>query len=134
MDPDNQSIISGSETKLETKEELVRTIREWVKIDNEIRALQKEQTSRRNEKKKISIDLMNVMKNNNIDCFDINDGQLIYTKKNVKKPITKQNLIGILSNFYAGDNEKASSLNDFIMENREEIVKETISRKLIKIT
>ena len=118
--------------KLETKEELVRTIREWVRIDNEIRALQKEQKKRHNDKKMISNDLMNVMKQNNIDCFDINDGQLIYTRKNIKKPITRSNLIHILSQFYEGDIDKAASLNDFIMENREETVKETIVRKLTK--
>lgn len=120
--------------KLETKEELVRTIREWVKIDNEIRALQREQTKRRNDKKRISEDLINVMKSNHIDCFDINDGQLLYTRKNIKKPITRNNLITILSEFYEGDIEKAVSLNDFIMENREEVVKETITRKLTKNT
>jgi hypothetical protein len=118
--------------KLETKEELVRTIREWVKNDNEIRALQKEQNKRREIKKQISEDLINVMKNNNIDCFDINDGKLMYTRKNIKKPITRNNLIAILSQYYEGDIEKAVSLNDFIMENREETVKETITRKLTK--
>jgi hypothetical protein len=118
--------------KLETKEELVRTIREWVKNDNEIRALQREQNKRREIKKQISEDLITVMKNNNIDCFDINDGKLMYTRKNVKKPITRNNLIAILSQFYEGDIEKAVSLNDFIMENREEVVKETITRKLTK--
>jgi seryl-tRNA synthetase len=67
--------------KLETKEELVRTIREWVKNDNEIRALQREHNKRREIKKQISEDLITVMKNNNIDCFDINDGKLMYTEK-----------------------------------------------------
>lgn len=36
---------------METKDQLIKTIREWVKIDNEIRALQKEQNSRKKEKK-----------------------------------------------------------------------------------
>jgi len=38
---------------METKEQLINTIKRWVKIDNEIRALQKEQLARKNEKKKI---------------------------------------------------------------------------------
>ena len=89
-------------------------------------------TLRENDKKNISKDLMEVMKKNDIDCFDLKDGQLMYTKKNVKKPITKKNLVGILSNFYKGDVEKAIELNDFIMENREEVVKENIVRKVFK--
>ena len=75
---------------------------------------------------------LEVMRKNEIDCFDLKDGQLMYTKKNVKKPITKKNLVGILANFYGGDVEKAVELNEFIMENREEVVKESIVRKVFK--
>ena len=84
---------------LETKDQLIQKIKEWVKIDNEIRTLQKEQAKRKTEKKKISMELMDVMRMNQIDCFDINDGQLMYSKKSVKKPITKKNLMTILSSY-----------------------------------
>jgi hypothetical protein len=117
---------------METKDQLIKTIKDWVRIDNELRALQKEQIVRKNEKKNISKELMEVMRKNEIDCFDIKDGQIMYSKKNVKKPITKKNLILILSNFYKGDVEKATEMNDFIMENREETVKESIVRKIMK--
>jgi len=117
---------------METKEQLIKCVKDWVRIDNEIRLLQKELGTRKNDKKNISKDLMEVMKKNDIDCFDLKDGQLMYTKKNVKKPITKKNLVGILANFYKGDVEKAIELNDFIMENREEVVKENIVRKVFK--
>ena len=75
---------------MESKEELKKSIKEWVKIDNEIKILQKEQLQRKNEKKQISEKLMEVMKKNEIDCFDINDGQIMYNKKNIKKPITQK--------------------------------------------
>ena len=119
---------------METKEQLIKCVKEWVRIDNEIRVLQKEQTSRKNEKKKISQELMEVMKKNEIDCFDLKDGQIMYTKKNVKKPITKKNLMGILANFYKGDMDKAIELNDYILDSREEVVKENIVRKIVKDT
>ena len=115
---------------METKEQLVKSIKEWVKIDNEIRALQKEQTQRKNEKKRISKELMEVMRKNQIDCFDIKDGQIMYTKKNVKKPITKKNLLGILSNYCQGDISKATEINNYILDNREEVIKENIVRKI----
>lgn len=117
---------------METKEQLVNTIRKWIKIDNEIRALQKESNKRRTDKKKISNDLIDVMKKNEIDCFDINDGQLLYSKKNVRKPITQKVLLDILSNYYQGDTLKASEVNNFIMENRETTTRETIVRKIFK--
>ena len=116
---------------METKEQLIKCVKEWVRIDNEIRLLQKEQSLRKNEKKKISQELMEVMKKNEIDCFDIKDGQIMYTKKNVKKPITKKNLMNILTNFYKGDMEKAGELNNFILDSREDVVKESIVRKVV---
>jgi hypothetical protein len=118
---------------METKEQLVNCIKKWVKIDNEIRTLQKEQVMRKKEKKTISNDLIEVMRTNQIDCFDIKDGQLVYNKKNVKKPITKKELLQILSTYYDGDTLKASEVTTFIDENRTEVVKETITRKVYKI-
>ena len=116
---------------METKEQLIHSIKEWVKLDNEIRTLQKEQLYRKKEKEKWSEKLIAVMKQNEIDCFDLKDGNIQYMKKNVKKPITKKVLFSILSNYYKGDDEKALELNDYILNNREEVVKETIVRKVL---
>lgn len=117
---------------MDTKETLIKTVKEWVKLDNEIRTLQKEQLQRKTEKKNISKTLIEIMRNNEIDCFDINDGQICYNKKSVKKPITKKVLMDTLAKYFKGDLLKASQLNDFIIENREEVIKETIVRKIDK--
>lgn len=112
------------------KEQLIKNIKDWVRIDNEIRTLQKELVSRKNEKKNISAALIEVMKKNDIDCFDTkSDGQIVYAKKNVKKPITKKVLLNILSNYYQGNVTKAEEVNNYILENREVEVKESILRK-----
>jgi len=118
---------------METKEQLIVSIKEWVKLDNEIRSLQKEANKRKADKKKISESLMNVMKNNEIDCFDINDGQICYTQKSVKKPITQKVLLDILSKYFDGDVFKATEINNFIVENRVEETKEAIVRKINKV-
>ena len=115
---------------METKEQLVIAIRDWVRIDNEIRKLKNEINIRKTEQKKISSNLIDVMRKNQIDEFDLNDGKIMYTKKNVKKPITKQILLTLLSNYYNGDIEKANTLNEYIMANRQETEIETIVRKI----
>ena len=117
---------------METKEQLVKTIKEWVKLDNDIRKLQKEIKQRKAEKTKTSTVLMETMKKNEIDCFDINNGQICYTKKNIKKPITKKVLLDTLAKYYKGDLLKASEINNFILDNREETVKESIVLKVTK--
>jgi Family of unknown function (DUF5760) len=48
-----------------------------------------------------------------------------------KKPLTKKMLMDTLSKYFKGDILKASELNDYIIENREETVKESIVRKII---
>ncbi len=114
---------------METKAQLVSAVREWVKIDAELSALQKEISSRRKEKKNISEQLMNVMKTMEIDVFDLKDGQLMYKKTKTKKPISKATLISSLSNYFDGNAEKALEVGTFIMENREDVVKESIVKK-----
>lgn len=113
-----------------SKEDLLNNVRSWITIDNEIRTLQKEQKLRKEKKKNITDNLITFMKSNEIDCFEVKDGNLSYVKRNVKKPINKKSLLEILAKYYDGDILKANNMNDFIMDNREETTKETIIRKL----
>lgn len=115
---------------METKQQLVISIREWVRIDNEMRKLKSETSKRKKEQKKLSESLMSVMRKNDIDEFELNDGKLMYCKRSVKKPITQKILLGILANYYEGDIKKAVDVNNYIMENREEVEVEKISRKM----
>jgi hypothetical protein len=114
------------------KEQLIKVVKEWVQYDNEIRSLQKEVTKRKDEKKKLSPLLIEMMRNNEIECLDIKDGQLCYTKKNTKKPVSKKLLMTILSKYFNGDVLQASKLNEFITENREVSEKEMIVLKPVK--
>lgn len=117
---------------METKEELVMNIKEWMKIDVEISKLQAEIKDRRNKKKLLTDSLVTVMKKNAIDCFDINGGSLVYKKSKTKKPINAKTLLSSLQNYFSSDSKKAEDLTNFILENREEQVKETIKMKMEK--
>jgi hypothetical protein len=111
------------------KDQLINIIKEWVKIDNDIRELHKIQALKKKEKKENTARLMDIMKNNSIDVFDINDGQIIYKKKSAKKAINKKDLLVLLESFFDGDIDKAVKINSFILENREDKVTECIVRK-----
>ena len=117
---------------METKEQLVNNIKEWIKIDTEISQLKAEIKERNNKKKLITGDLVNVMKSNQIDCFDINGGSLVYKKSVVKKPINGKSLMTILQNYYKNQPQVAEDLTKHILDNREEKIKETIRRKIDK--
>jgi hypothetical protein len=116
---------------METLDQLKQTVRDWVKYDNEIRALNKEIAIRRNEKKEKSKQLVEVMRQNKLDIFDIKDGQIMYVKKNKKKPVTQKQLLTLFTTYY-NDAKKAEEMHTFIMDNREEVVEETIQRKITK--
>lgn len=114
---------------MESKEELVNHIRGWIQIDNDIIKLQKEIKELRENKKSLTASLVDVMKSNEIDCFDINDGKLIYSKSKVKKPISKKTLFSALETYFEKDLELAKQLSEHILNSREESVKESIRRK-----
>ena len=119
-------------TLMEAKNKLIGIIREWVKTDNEMRTLKSELSTRKKGKDALSAQLMNIMKEEEIDSVDINDGRIEYASRKTKKPITKKLLLNILSTYYNGDTSMASEVNNFILSNREEVVKDVIVRKVDK--
>jgi len=117
---------------MEAKNKLIDIIRDWVKTDNEMRTLKSELSTRKKGKDALSSQLMNIMKEEEIDSVDINDGRIEYASRKTKKPITKKLLLNILSTYYNGDTSMASEVNNFILSNREEVVKDVIVRKVDK--
>jgi hypothetical protein len=117
---------------MSSQAEMVKIIKDWITIDNDIRNINKELRARKDKLKKISQSLMKTMKENEIDEFDIKGGKLVFSQTTVKKPITKKNLVTILSKYYEGDISQAIEMNKFIMDNREEVVKESIKRSIDK--
>ena len=113
-------------------EETIQNIKEWVKMDNEMRALKQEISNRKKKKEDISNSLISLMKEKDIDSVNINSGKIEFTQRKTKKPISKKLLQDILSKYYKGDNNKANELNDFILNNREETSKDIIVRKIDK--
>ena len=116
---------------METKDELLKSVKEWVQIDNEINGHKAQVKLLNDRKKRITLTLMEVMKSHNIDCFDLKDGCLTYKKSIVKKSITGKSLIQVLKSYYKND-ETAEELTKYILDNREEQVKEIIRRKIDK--
>jgi len=111
------------------KAELVRIVRQWVKLDNEIRELQRHQKLRREEKKNLTQELMQIMKTHEVDSFDMNGGQIMYRKRSVKKPITQKYLMDTLSTYFDGDNDKAVEVGKYVFDHRTVVVNESIVHK-----
>jgi len=117
---------------METKEQLINNIKEWIKIDNEIVKLKAEIKEKNSKKNSLTENLVTVMKTNNNDCFDITGGALVYKKNKVKKPISGKTLLAALQNYYKDNANLAEEITKHVMDNREEQIKETIKRKIDK--
>ena len=111
------------------KSVLINNVKEWIEIDNELKELQKAAKERRQRKKELTEQLVNVMKTNEIDCFDINGGKLIYSKNKVRTALSKKHLLKALTMFYKNDPSQVTEVTNFILNSRDEKIKETIRRK-----
>ena len=114
---------------MDQKTHLIKNVKSWITIDNEIKELQKELKEKRKAKKNYTETLVEIMKNNEIDCFDMKNGKLIYTRKKVKAPLSKKHLLESLSKYFKNNKEMINELGTFILNSRQEKIKENIRRK-----
>jgi len=115
-----------------TKDELIMTVKEWIKMDNDITKLKLETKEKTNKKKELTTLLVNVMKDNLIDCFDINGGALVYKQKKNRKTISGKYLLSQLEEYYKDQPELAKEIAKKVLDNRIEVVKDEIKRKIDK--
>ena len=117
-----------------SNEELLDNVKSWISLDNQIRTLQKEIKNKRKEKKNITESLVGIMRDNEIDQFNIPDGELVYTKTKTKAPLSKKHLLTSLATFFQNSNDPriVKELSTFIMNTRQEKEKENIKRKIKK--
>tara|TARA_B100002019_G_C21212492_1_gene570179 strand:- start:894 stop:1244 length:351 start_codon:yes stop_codon:yes gene_type:complete len=116
---------------MQTKEELVNHIRTWIQVENQIKDLRKQMREKREEKKQLSNELLEVMKENDIDCFDIKNGKLMSSKVKVKETVSKKMLLRVLAD-YLDEPEEVAKLTDYILESRQVKEKEYIRQKINK--
>jgi hypothetical protein len=118
--------------KTNTKDELIANIKEWIKMDNEITKLKAEVKDKTNKKKELTETLVTIMKGNSIDCFDINGGALVYKKRKTKQSISGKFLLAQLEEYYKEQPELAKEITKKVLDNRVEVFKDEIKRKIDK--
>jgi len=110
------------------KNELIEHIKIWVKADEEIKEIQKVLKEKRETKKEESEYLIEIMKKNQIDCFNLNEGKLVHTQTKTKQSISKKFLLKTLNEYYQEEN-KAEEMTEYILKTREENLKEVLKKK-----
>jgi hypothetical protein len=118
--------------KLETKEDLVEHIRKWIQIDNEIRQLQALVGERREMKKQITQELVDVMRDNEIEKFNLRDGKLVYKQTKRSTPLNEKHIANCLLDIFKDDPSKAQEATEMIMNRREIKMVDTLQRRIDK--
>ena len=116
-----------------TKEQLKDYLRQWVRVENEISTLSAEIKKRKLIHQQLSKSLLEVMRKNEIDCFDVANGRIVYSKTKTRAPLNNGQIKSALSTYYKDDAEKANSLTEFLLASRVEKTRETIKMKIPKI-
>ena len=115
-----------------TKDQLKDYLRQWVRVENEIGTLSAEIKKRKLIHQQLSASLLSVMRQNEIDCFDLANGRIVYSKTKIKAPLNNGQLKSALTTYYKDDADKASSLTEFLLSSRVEKTRESIKMKIPK--
>jgi hypothetical protein len=124
--------MGSSDGTIGSKEEMIGHIKKWIQYDNDIKNLQNELKAKKEIRKQHTEQLVNIMKSNEIDCFDVNNGKLMYTRTKVKAPLNKSQMIQTLMEYFNNDEPRVKELEDRLMSARKEKITETIRRKINK--
>jgi hypothetical protein len=116
---------------MDDKQQIIFRIKEWVRLDAEILQLKSEAKQRNEEKKVISMWLIETMKEHNIDEFKLPEDKIVRQTKKTKKPLSRKHLLDCLANYYIDQPDTAQELTKSIMDSREEKINETIRKKPI---
>tara|TARA_Y100000389_G_scaffold177526_1_gene189855 strand:- start:4305 stop:4664 length:360 start_codon:yes stop_codon:yes gene_type:complete len=117
-------------------EQSVLTIKQWLEIETKISEHSATLRNLRKEKKVLNAEMLNIMKNNNIECFDCNSGQITYIRNNVKRGLNQKLLYELLGGYFNNqdsNSNEAEKLCKYIQDNRGVEIKETVKLKKNKV-
>jgi len=103
--------------EVDTKEQLMQRIREWIKLDQDIRGLRAMQRERAAAKDAITKELLHVMQTNQIDEFNTSEVQFKYVQRKSKQTLSHKYLSAALTDYFK-DPMKATEITEFIDSNR----------------
>ncbi len=109
------------------KNELKNNVKQYLEIDDQIKALNKAITEKRKQKTKLSENILTTMKKFEIDNMNTKNGRLVYAVSKNTSSLNKKNLISGL-NIYFNDKDKADEATAIVLKNRPIVEKVKLKR------
>lgn len=126
----NENIMSEEQFQF-FKDKLKTDVKEYLEIDDQIKALNKALKERRDKKKILSENILENMKKFEIDFMNTKNGKLTYSESKRKEPLNKKNLITGLNNYFNNE-EESKRVSKVVLESRKDVVKVTLRRTINK--
>ena len=114
------------------REKLKKEVRQYIELDDKIKALNKAAKDYRKTKNELSDSILETMKKFEINDMNIKSGKLTYNERKSKKPLNKKNLLSGLTLYFRDDVDKAKNCSEFVLENREDVSKISLKRTINK--
>jgi len=108
------------------KDKLQSNVKEYLELDEQIVALKKAVKERNDSRKKLSEEILDIMKKIDINHMNIKDGKLVSKVTNNFKSLTQRSLNDSLQNIFKNDDEALQKAFNTILENREKVEKITL--------
>ena len=108
------------------RSQTIQNVKEWMHVDNEIAALRRQIKVLNARKTELTKHLVGVMKEHQIDEFDLTDGKLVRQTQKTKSGLTKTYLATCFAKYFKGDAAPAKELSELVFSAREEKTSERI--------
>ena len=92
-----------------------QTVKQWLDIDNEIRALETALKERKKNRKEIQENIMVFMGEYNIKNMNTDDGKLTYNESKTKKPLNKDFIKTSLSTYF-NNSEDGEKITEYLCD------------------
>ena len=126
----NENIMSEQEFQF-FKNKLKNEVKEYLELDDQIKAINKALKERRDKKKKLSESILENMKKFQIDFMNTKNGKLTYATSKRKEPLNKKNPITGLNNYFNNEDE-SKKVSKIVLDSRSDVTKVTLRRTITK--
>ena len=112
-------------------EEFVEVVKNWVKLDDEIRDYNDKVKDLKNERKEYETYILEYMDKINENVINITGGKLRKNKSQTKAPLKEESIQTALYEI-TKDNERSNQMTKYIMENRPSVERVNLKRTRLR--
>lgn len=126
---DNEEDLENSQDKI--TEEFVEVVKNWVKLDDEIREYNDKVKDLKNERKDYEEYILEFMDKNNENVINITGGKIRKNKSQTKTPLKEESIKTALFEI-TKDNERSTQMTKYIMEKRPSVERVNLKRTRLR--